>query len=410
VGILSVVMSSYANGPEDPDDRCDYCRLRCPEEPVTLEMDGETFSFCSETCRDAMENSDRVFTEYHGHRRFKSGVSAIDRSLPQGVPRNAFVIIGGQAGTRDAALQAELVWRTIQREEPAVFVTFQNPPMAIVEHFITLGWNVQPYLESGQLRILDCFTERLGDPRRMIDRLCEWNQHLDRAADAATLTVSDPSDTDELENKLDGLLEEGSMVDTGAVVVDSLTEFGSLVQPIQAYDFVKDLRAVVCKGRFVPIFAGATYGTGEEEPFPHDLDYLVDGVVDLELNGSIVEDTLLKRIRVRKMRGVLTVPEWRAFEYTSHTGMVPFDPAAEIEKARAGRSDDGESSPSEGSEEPDVPDGEQSTGDSESAAEGVSSGTAESAEAPGEATGQPEERSTDGDRREDDRVGDSDDA
>lgn len=375
-----------------------------------MEVDGETFSFCSETCREAMENSDRVFTEYHGHRRFRAGVSAIDRSLPQGVPRNAFVIIGGQAGTRDAALQSELVWRTLQRDEPAVFVTFQNPPMAIVEQFITLGWNVLPYLESGQLRILDCFTERLGNPRRMVDRLCEWNQHLDRAADAATVTVSDPSDTGELENKLDGLLEEGSMVDTGAVVIDSLTEFGSLVQPIQAYDLVKDVRAVVCKGRFVPIFAGATYGTGEDEPFPHDLDYLVDGVIDMELNGSIVEDTLLKRIRVRKMRGVLAVPEWRAFEYTSHTGMVPFDPEAEIEKAGAGGTADGESRPSEESEEAEVPDGERSTADSESAAEGVSSEPMDRAESPGEATGQPEERSTDGDRLEDGRSGDSNDA
>ncbi|PSQ28742.1 hypothetical protein BRD03_02065 [Halobacteriales archaeon QS_9_68_17] len=56
------------------------------------------------------------------------------------------------------------------------------------------------------------------------------------------------------------------MVDEG-VVVDSLTEFGTLVQPVQTYDFVKDVRADVCKGRFVPILAGATY-TGESGTFP----------------------------------------------------------------------------------------------------------------------------------------------
>lgn len=335
-------MPPYPGDPEQRDDRCDYCRLPIPDDSVSLEFDGDQYAFCSETCRDAMVDSDRVFTEYHGHRRFDSGVAALDRSLPQGIPRNAFVLVGGQAGTRDTALQAELVWRTLQRDEPAVFVAFQNPPTAVVEHFVTLGWNVLPYLESGQLGILDCFTERLGDPDRMTDRMCEWNQHLDRATDPATVTVSDPGDTGELANKFDNVLEDRSMVDTGAVVVDSLTEFGSLVQPVQAYDFVKDVRADVSKGRFVPIFAGATDGGTEEDPFPHDLDYLVDGVVDLELNGSIVEDTLLKRIRVRKMRGVLAVPEWRAFEYTSHTGMVPFDPETEIEKARARReADDG---------------------------------------------------------------------
>jgi KaiC/GvpD/RAD55 family RecA-like ATPase len=355
-------MSPYSDGPDDSGERCDYCRLPCPEDPVTFEHDGDTYSFCSTTCRDAMVESDRVFTEYHGHRRFRPGVAALDRSLPQGVPRNAFVLVAGQAGTRDTALHGELVWRTLQRGESTVFVTFQNPPMAVVEHFVTLGWNVLPYLESGQLQLLDCFTERLGNPDRLTERMCQWNQHLDRVTDPATLRVSDPSDTGELSNKLDGLLEDRSMVDTGMVVVDSLTEFGSLVQPVQAYNFVKDVRADVCKGRFVPIFAGATYGGSEEDPFPHDLDYLVDGIVDLELNGSIVEDTLLKRIRVRKMRGVLAVPEWHAFEYTSGRGMVPFDPAAEIEKARANRETDettaessGETADSEEAERREMP-------------------------------------------------------
>ncbi|WP_202614509.1 ATPase domain-containing protein [Halostella litorea] len=309
--------------------RCDFCRLPHAVDPVELEYDGATYEFCSAACRRAMRESDRVFTEYHGHRRFAPGVSALDASLPEGLPRNSFVMLTGQAGTRVEALHAELVWRTLRRDEPAVVVTFQEPPTSIVESFLTMEWNVLPYLESGQLRILDCFTYRVGDRDRMHDRMSAWNQHLHRVTEPATETVRDPSDMSELANKLDNCLEAESMVDTGVVVLDSLTELGTLVQPVQAYDFVKDVRADVCKGRFVPVFAGATF-SGENGGFPHDLDYLVDGIVDLELNGGIVDDTLLRRVRIRKMSGVLTISEWTAFEYTSGTGLVPFDPGEEM--------------------------------------------------------------------------------
>ena len=309
----------------DGADRCDFCRLPAAAESVELDHGGTTYKFCSRACRDAMQESDRVFTEYHGHRRFSPGVSALDAALPEGLPRNSFVMLSGQAGARHEALDAELVWRTLQRGESAVFVTFREPPISVVETFLTMDWNVLPFLESGQLRLLDCFTYRMEDRDRMFHRMSPWNRHIHEVTRPATETVRDPSDLSELENKLDNCLEAESMVDEGIVVVDSLTEFGTLVQPVQAYDFVKDVRADVCKGRFVPIFAGATY-TGEAGTFPHDLDYIVDGVVDLELNAELVNDALIRRIRIRKMNGALTVSDWYACEFAGDSGLVVFDP------------------------------------------------------------------------------------
>ncbi|WP_233274692.1 hypothetical protein [Haladaptatus cibarius] len=165
----------------------------------------------------------------------------------------------------------------------------------MVEQFLSLEWNVLPYLETGQLHIIDCFTYRVSDRKRMFARMDDWNQFLHRVTSSATTTVRDPSDTSELQNKLDNCLESLSMSDSGIVVIDSLTEFGTLVQPVQAYDFVKDVRADVCKGRFVPVFAGATFA-GEGDVFPYNMAYVMDGLIDLQLNGSVIEDVLVKRI------------------------------------------------------------------------------------------------------------------
>jgi KaiC/GvpD/RAD55 family RecA-like ATPase len=336
--------------------RCDFCRLPCPLDTVTATYDGVTYEFCSPACEAALASSEGVFTEYHGARRFDPGVVGLGAALPEGMPRDSFVLVAGQTGTRDAAVHAELVWRTLQRDEPAVVVAFLEPPAAVVQDFLKLEWNVLPYLQTGQLHVLDCFTYRRDDRGRNRRTVDDWNAHVEHVVADATTAVRDPSDTGELANKLDGVLDDHAMLDEGLVLVDSLTELGTMLQPVQAYDLVKSLRADVCKGRFVPIVAGATFA-GEGDAFPHDLDYVVDGVVDLELNGSIVEDTLLKRVRVRKMNGVLAIPQWRAYEYTSQLGMVTFDPAEEV------RDDDATEAPEDvaGSDDDSGTDGDDAT-------------------------------------------------
>jgi KaiC/GvpD/RAD55 family RecA-like ATPase len=323
---------------EPAGERCAFCGLPVPTDGVTVTEGEEQYRCCSAACREALAEADFEAGSAGGHRRVRPGVAALDASLPQGFPRNAFVLLAGEAGSRDRAVHAELVWRALQRGEPAVVVSFQEPPGSIVQQFLTLEWNVLPYLESGQLHIVDCFTYRLSDRDRMFERMDDWNSHLYDAATDATTTIRDPSDLGEVRNKLDNALEARAMVDEGLVLIDSLTELGTLVQPVQAYDFVKDLRADVAKGRFVPIFAGATIAAGGGE-FPHDLGYSVDGIVEMRLNEEIIPDTLIKQARIRKLNGVLVIPEWHSYEYTSGLGMVTFDPEEEQAKSRRRRAE-----------------------------------------------------------------------
>lgn len=315
----------------DDGGRCDYCRLHLPEDPVTATRNGAEYSFCCTACRNAMADADRVHTQYHDFKRVSPGLAAFDAALPQGLPRNSFVLVTAQAGTRQPEIQTELVWRTLQRGEPAVFVTFTEPPVSVVGNFLSLDWNVFPALERGDLHIVDCFTYRLEDRERFEERLSTWNRHVHQVAADATRSVQDPSDLGHVLSTIDGCLEARDMVESGVVVLDSLTELGTLVQTVRAYDFVKDLRAEVAKGRFVPVFAGGTR-TGEET-FPHDLAYVADGVIDLQMASDVVEDTLIRRARIRKMSDALVISEWTAYEYTSGEGMVAFDPIEEMEKA-----------------------------------------------------------------------------
>jgi KaiC/GvpD/RAD55 family RecA-like ATPase len=317
--------------PSEPDEnrRCDFCRQPILGTAVERSVEDRTYQFCSNLCHDAQADADRVFTRYHGHRRFAPGVAALDETLPQGCPRNSFCLLSGQAGTRGTAVVAELCWRALQRGEPAVFVTFREPPSAVIERFVTLDWNVFPALEDGRLRIVDCFTHLQDGSEQLARKQSPWISHVAKAAEPVTNVVRDPSDVSEVLHKIDSCLSENDAVETGLVVIDSLTEFGTLVQPVQAYRFVKRLRASIPKGRFVPVFANATV-TADTESFPHNLTYVADGVIDLQLDDSIIEDTLFKRIRVRKLDDVLVYPDWTTFEYTSGLGMLTFDPHEQL--------------------------------------------------------------------------------
>lgn len=338
------------SGAESP--RCDFCRLPLPDgaaaanQAVTRDHGGVTYLFCSTACAEALTEEERVFAQYHGSRYVRTGVAAIDASLPQGLPRNSFVLLSGQSGTRDEAVTAELVWRALERGEPAIVCSFLDSPTSMLQTFVDLDWNVLPYLEAGQLHLLDCFTYRLDDPTRSVGHMNDWNRHLHEVAADATTTVADPTNVSGVLSRLDSCLDAHGMDDEGIVVIDSLTELGSLVQPVKAYDFVKNVRAEVSKGRFVPVFASATLSL-EEATFPHDLSYMVDCLVDLRLDDQTVPGTLLKQLRVRKATGALAISRWHTYEFTGGQGMVVFDPEEEIEKSRRrrGESDDAEQPP-----------------------------------------------------------------
>lgn len=314
---------------------CDFCGFPCPPSPVTTTHDGQRYEFCSEICRDALRENDYGNTAFHGFKRFRPGVPLLEPQLPDGMLRNSMTLVSSGVGTRGEELLTELVWYTLQQGGAAVVVTFQDAPMAVLERFFSLDWNVFPYLERGQLRLVDCFTHWMADAERMFDRMDRWNEHLDRAARDATYTVTDPTNLNSVRNALDEGVESEEMREHGIVAVDSLTEIGALVQPVQAYDFVKSLRADVAKGRFVPVFALTTRREGDDG-FPHDLTYLFDGVVEMRRNDELDEGRPVNQLCVPKMTGVPTNPEWVAYEYVTNRGLVRVRPAGERETPAPG--------------------------------------------------------------------------
>lgn len=301
---------------------CDYCHYPIPAEPA----EGDDGRYCSTVCREAAADADSTMPEPDAYKRFVTGVEPLDSLLPNGVPADSFLLLSGDEGTRRAELGIELAWRALERGERAVVVSFANPPMATLERFHGNGWNVLPALENDRLRIIDCFTHRLDDREAFLDRRTDWSAFLAEAAGDAIVEVRDPSDRREVANSLHRALDALEMTETGLVVIDSLDELESLLQDQLVHDFVKDVRATVCKARFVPVIAAAT--TAGKSGYPEE-EYVFDGIVDLRLTDRPASETRLKQLAVRKLIGAEFLPQWVTYDHEPARGLVAFGSTTE---------------------------------------------------------------------------------
>lgn len=303
--------------------RCEHCGLPFPKPSVIETIDGIKRVFCSKMCRDAYLDHHPESPVYHGLDRVQTGVSGLDAQLPEGLPRNAFWSqirreLGGRHSPRNSSGERSA-------GTSPIIVTFQESPVSIVQQLLTFEWNVIPYLEDDQIHIIDCFTYRVSSYDRVVSRFTDWNTYLYDVTDGATTRLSDLDTMEAVHSQIDNVAERLGMKGKGVVLIDSLYELGTLTQPVHAHKFVKDVRADLSKGRFVPVFGGAST-TVDESQFPHNMTYLVDGLVELTLWQNASLPGFQKHVRVPQVQGVTTHLQWIQFEYESERGMIVLDP------------------------------------------------------------------------------------
>lgn len=307
--------------------RCAFCGYEVP--PSLSPVDTDTHRFCSTACREAFADGREPFAEALGFKRRPIGVPVLGRVLPEGIPSYATVIVIGEEGTQTDALLLEALWRALERGEPALLGPVDKPPTTIVDAFLAHGWNVIPYMDAGQFRIIDMYTRRLRADDVYANRTNEWSSFLLSGLENAIVQARDPSDLHAVANKFDQTCAELEMANQGIAAIDDLTELASYTPELRAINFLKEVRGIVSKARDVPLLVGASESRREglyPTNYPQDHEYLFDGIIDLELNDSLIEGRRIKRASVRKMDDVTVDPRWQPYDFERGRGFVPVDP------------------------------------------------------------------------------------
>lgn len=243
---------------------------------------------------------------------FETGIDAVDKVLPKGIPRNSLTILAGDLGTGKSVLMEQLLYSMLKVEkEPCIYMNFEGPPIALQQDMESFGWDIDRYLDSGQLKFLDCFSFRM-EPTET-----PKYSHF----------VKDPKDLHSVTSALFTMMEEMKMMGRGAVFVDSLTEMFTLVQEerplvFHMLDGVKSWRAKGPKERLVPFFCSHHTPLRAYADLDDLLFYVVDGIVDVRFNPGFADRGLLvKQFRIRKMKGAPHETYWVTFQVTA-SGIV----------------------------------------------------------------------------------------
>lgn len=90
--------------------------------------------------------------------RLSTGVSRLNTMLNGGYFRGATTLITGLPGTAKTCLGGAFIAAACQRGERALFVTFDEHGVDTVRNLKSIGVQLQPFLDSGQLRIVSALS------------------------------------------------------------------------------------------------------------------------------------------------------------------------------------------------------------------------------------------------------------
>lgn len=85
--------------------------------------------------------------------RISTGIARLDHMLGGGIFRGSTLLVSGTAGTGKTSLGAHMVNSTCARGERALLVLFEESPAQVLRNMRSLGLDLQPWLDTGLLRI-----------------------------------------------------------------------------------------------------------------------------------------------------------------------------------------------------------------------------------------------------------------
>jgi len=220
------------------------------------------------------------------------GVTGLDEMLGGGFPNGSIILVCGGPGVGKTILSLQYMVAAINRGEPCVYVSLEEPMAKKIQNAWAFGWDLQKLAQSNQMQVLDLFMvpQNKGDVE-IVDRTQGKIQYS-------------------LEEEI---ISAANYIKAKHVIIDPLTSI--LIHESRSgkkraligklYDTIRNLE---CSAIIT------SEGTLRENEFYME-QFLSDGVV--LLNKDIQEFKLIKTLRIDKMRGIDFDDQPRRFTITS---------------------------------------------------------------------------------------------
>jgi circadian clock protein KaiC len=95
--------------------------------------------------------------------KIRTTIEGFDDISHGGLPKGRTTLASGTSGTGKTLFAIQFLYNGItQFDEPAVFVTFEESPIDIIQNALSFGWNLQALINEGKLFILDASPDPEG--------------------------------------------------------------------------------------------------------------------------------------------------------------------------------------------------------------------------------------------------------
>ncbi|NDD66493.1 hypothetical protein EBZ35_02430 [bacterium] len=226
--------------------------------------------------------------------RISSGIEGVDHLLGGGLPQGRAVLVAGEPGVGKTILTLQFLLEGLKNGELGVYISIDERAEHVIQDALSLGWELAPYLQSGQLKMVD-----LTQP-------------------FSTHSNSSLSMTDMVDMVL-GYVKTQSVT---RLVVDPVAPLRLIESEIKEIgDYIRSLiYAIEGQGDCTTLLTSYS-PVGSHKVSTHGIEeFATSGILVLKLEK--MGSNYARTIRVKKMRGTRTdLSEW-VFEIMTGRGIV----------------------------------------------------------------------------------------
>ncbi len=208
----------------------------------------------------------------------------------------ATLMIIGDPGAGTSTLGMELLHRDLAAGKHCGLLSYDSFPSEIKRKMRDMGWDITPYLEKGQMEILDCYSALAG---------------------VEGAPVRDPTDFTEVSIQVTRLIE-GAAKGPSTILLDSVTPIFNSASAKDCINFLQVIGAKIKNNGGMFIFT-ATRGSIPEEA-SSKIESLADGVVELSMARRA--KSLARFLQVKKISGRQTSSVETGFEIVNGRGIL----------------------------------------------------------------------------------------
>ena len=224
--------------------------------------------------------------------RVSTGVTGLDEMLGGGLRKEDILLVSGGPGTGKTIMSLQFIASAVDRGEPCVYISFEEPMKKKIDYAKGFGWDLQKAIDDNMLDVLDIY---------MIPQSQGFADLYERVRGKLQFT---------LEKEIENLVKR---IDARHVLVDPLTS-------ILVHEHRSDKKRYLIGQLFDQIRRLRCSAVIVNEGLPKDNDFymehfLADGVILLQ--KEVIDFNLVKTLMIDKMRGIDFDEQPRRYVVTS---------------------------------------------------------------------------------------------